>query len=165
MTGGAGQRLATAARESVTLGLVKGGARALRRGSVPASIDPAADASDLAVVRRIVICSRLAGPAWRLVADVSHGWAESEALRHVVARWRRFDALPLAQRARAAGFALVAATVADGLIALADRRPASDYRWLMWSALLATGLLIVASAEGIGAAWPESWLSGRQRER
>jgi hypothetical protein len=164
MTGRTGQRLGAAARESVSLKLWKHGAQALRPSpDQPASIEPAAQVADLAVVRRIVTGSRLAGPVWRLVADASHSWGDSAAVGNIAARWQRFDALPLPQRVRAAGIALVTASVSDGLMSLADRRPVSDYRWLMWGVLVAAGILIAACAAGIGAAWPESRLAGRRR--
>lgn len=157
------RRFAAAAAESVMVGLLARGSVLLRSPGQAASIDPAGQAADLAVVRHVFIGSRLFGPAWRLLAEAARGYGDSAAVRGVE-RWRaRVGELPVWQRARAVGIALVAAVLTDAVVSMADRRPASEYRWVMWGVLLAAGVLISACAVGIEAAWPASLVAGRRR--
>jgi hypothetical protein len=156
------RRIAAASGDSLAVRLVTRAARILLPPASIAPGDPVEEAAGLAVVRDLFAGSRLAGPFYRYAARAMTAWPGSAAMRGLARRRRDYAELPIAQRVHLAGVALATAVLADGLVSLADPRPASAFQWVTASVLLAAGLVIALSASAIAAAWPGSRLARRR---
>jgi hypothetical protein len=112
-----------------------------------------ADERELDDVVRTVTSSRLyllfAWPVRRIVS----AWQTARVRNIVNAGRREVEALDAAQACRLAGLALLAAVLTDGLVRRFDPRPASGIRLWLWSALLATAVLMIAAAPQLVVAW------------
>jgi hypothetical protein len=115
-------------------------------GAWDSEFDDLADMLVRARVGRIVApIAGAIGKAWR--------WARTPAAVRAAAA--TIAALEPIDRVRAAGIAILAASLTDLAVTPLDPRPASAARWSLWAAALVVGVATAAWPNHLAAAWLE----------